>query len=177
MNCFLSGLRPDIQCEITVLRPYSSTDAFGLAKLIEAKITDSKPAFKPFPKSPSLSPMPHPNPSSSLGPPLATPTFPFCRLSPAEKQDRRSGGLCFNCDDKFSLGHHCKAKQFMILLPEDPNSDTIMSQFTDQEPIDPGLDKPVLDTLLTPNTFTCLTRPWVDHHRRTHYDFRDLPTT
>lgn len=146
MNCFLSSLRLDIQREITVLRPYYLTDAIGLAKLVEAKFADTKPTFNRYPKSQTFSPPPHPNTSSFLGPPAATPTFPFRRLSPAEKQDRRSHGLCFNCDDKLSPGHCCKAKQFMILLPEDPNSDTIMPQFTDQEPIDPGPDEPVMDT-------------------------------
>jgi hypothetical protein len=35
------------------------------------------------------------------------------KLSPAELSDRRSRGLCFNCDDKFSQGHRCK-KLFLI---------------------------------------------------------------
>lgn len=45
LNCFLSGLRADIQRELTVLRPYSLSDAIGLAKLIESKITGTEPVF------------------------------------------------------------------------------------------------------------------------------------
>jgi hypothetical protein len=35
------------------------------------------------------------------------------KLSPAKLSDRRSRGLCFNYDDKFSPGHRCK-KLFLI---------------------------------------------------------------
>jgi len=34
-------------------------------------------------------------------------------LNPAELAERRSKGLCFNCDDKFFPGHRCK-KLFTI---------------------------------------------------------------
>ena len=42
LNCFLSGLRVEIQQELQVLKPYSLHDAIGLAKLIEAKLADSR---------------------------------------------------------------------------------------------------------------------------------------
>ena len=37
------------------------------------------------------------------------------RLTEVEIQERRKKGLCFHCDKKFSLDHHCKC-QFHILL-------------------------------------------------------------
>lgn len=33
--------------------------------------------------------------------------------------DRRSKGLCFNCDEKFSAGHLCKNKQIFMITTED----------------------------------------------------------
>nr|GEV97814.1 retrotransposon Gag protein [Tanacetum cinerariifolium] len=45
LNCFLSGLRQDIQQELSILRPQSITQAIGLAKLIEDKNSD--PRFLP----------------------------------------------------------------------------------------------------------------------------------
>lgn len=33
------------------------------------------------------------------------------RLAPAEMEEKRSKGLCFFCDEKYSLGHKCKAKR------------------------------------------------------------------
>lgn len=35
------------------------------------------------------------------------------RMTPAKMQEMRSCGLCFNCDEKFILGHRCR-KLFMI---------------------------------------------------------------
>jgi hypothetical protein len=36
------------------------------------------------------------------------PTRPFRRLSPAEQQERRRQGLCFNCDEPYVRGHVCQ---------------------------------------------------------------------
>jgi len=42
LNCFISGLHPDICRELAILNPYSISQAIGLSKLIEDKIKDSK---------------------------------------------------------------------------------------------------------------------------------------
>jgi len=49
------------------------------------------------------------------GAPALPPSIPaaarqprFCRLSPAEQQERRSQGLCFNCDEPYVRGHVCQ---------------------------------------------------------------------
>ncbi|KAL0283614.1 UNVERIFIED_CONTAM: Retrovirus-related Pol polyprotein from transposon.6 [Sesamum angustifolium] len=44
----------------------------------------------------------------------------YRRLSPTDLQEQRAKGLCFNCDEKFGPGHLCKAKQFMLLLSDNP---------------------------------------------------------
>ncbi|XP_058761394.1 uncharacterized protein LOC131634786 [Vicia villosa] len=49
LNCFISGLTPEIQSEIAIHKPVSISQAIGLAKLIESKIRNTKPKFnKPF---------------------------------------------------------------------------------------------------------------------------------
>ncbi|XP_050895185.1 uncharacterized protein LOC127101785 [Lathyrus oleraceus] len=110
---FKLRLRADIQRELAILQPHSITQAIGLAKLVEAKILDSKPSYARPPQSASspslLGPAGNPPPSS----------IPIRRLSPTEMQERRSRGLCFNCDDKFSPGHRCHKKQFLLLLAEE----------------------------------------------------------
>ncbi|KAK4385968.1 hypothetical protein Sango_2720800 [Sesamum angolense] len=59
LNCFIFGLRPDIQRELAVLRPSSISKAVGLAKLIEAKSADARCSSTPAspPASPSLPPL------------------------------------------------------------------------------------------------------------------------
>ena len=34
--------------------------------------------------------------------------LPLQRLSPAQMEERRKKGFCFNYDEKFQPGHHCK---------------------------------------------------------------------
>jgi len=60
LNCFISGLIPKIRHELAIRRPYSISQAIGLAKLIEAKIKDMRPKFsRPFAPSPSPTTNPH----------------------------------------------------------------------------------------------------------------------
>lgn len=40
-------------------------------------------------------------------------------LSLAEMTDRRAKGLCYNCDEKFVLGHKCKVKPFVLAMTEE----------------------------------------------------------
>lgn len=98
-----------------------------MAKLLEAKFLDSKPHSSHFSRANSTPP----STPSLLGPPPTNPTFPIKRLSPTEMNERRAKGLCFNCDDKFSPGHRCKSKQFLLLLVDDsePNISTDLAIF------------------------------------------------
>ncbi|GJY32576.1 transposon ty3-G gag-pol polyprotein [Tanacetum coccineum] len=99
LNCFVSGLRQDIQQELAILRPHTITQAIGLAKLIEDKTNDQ---ISP-PQNSSLTAAPAPT-SEALA---------IKRLSPAEMQQRRVDGLCFNCPEKYSPGHKCNPPKFL----------------------------------------------------------------
>lgn len=69
---------------------------------------------------------------------------------------RRAKGLCFNCDDKFSRGHRCKAKQFLLLLSEEDSP---------PEPelaiLDPGLKEP--DPSETPEFCSAASSPLCEY--------------
>lgn len=69
LNCFISGLIPQIQNKISIHKPTSISQAIGLAKLIESKIRETKPKFqKPFstpyscPTQTQHTPIPTPSP-------------------------------------------------------------------------------------------------------------------
>nr|KYP49883.1 hypothetical protein KK1_028383 [Cajanus cajan] len=119
-NCFISGLTPAIQHELAILRPVTVHQAMGLARLVEDKLRDSKPKFSsrfsPPPTTDIPSSVSHPSSSSHATP---TPSFPIKKLSNAQMQDRRSKGLCFNCDENFYPGHKCTQTQFLLLLAEE----------------------------------------------------------
>nr|KYP37756.1 Retrotransposable element Tf2 [Cajanus cajan] len=64
VNCFFSGLLPEIRRELAILKPTSISQAIGLAKLIEAKIKDAKLKAS-FTRLPPPSPaLPSPNPQT-----------------------------------------------------------------------------------------------------------------
>lgn len=51
--------------------------------------------------------------------PVAKPVGEMRRLSEKELQEKRSKGLCFRCDGKWSVGHKCQKKELSVLLTQD----------------------------------------------------------
>ncbi|KAJ0521736.1 putative retrotransposon gag domain-containing protein [Helianthus annuus] len=104
-NCFISGLKPDIQSELAIHHPHTLHQTYGLARLIEDKLAagviDST--------------------VGSVSSPQSASSLPIKRLTQAEMQAKRAAGLCFNCDEKFQPGHRCKTPQFLLFeLQTDP---------------------------------------------------------
>ncbi|KAL4583040.1 hypothetical protein LXL04_007604 [Taraxacum kok-saghyz] len=136
-NCFISGLRQDIQSEIAVHNPQSLPETYSLAKLIEDKLTASRNRYSPFNRSSTTSSQQRYNQtnttSSTTLPAVITPTtstktvatLPLTKLSPEALQKRRAEGLCFRCPAKFHPGHVCNPPQFLLIADNEdfPNVD------------------------------------------------------
>nr|KYP43838.1 Retrotransposable element Tf2 [Cajanus cajan] len=128
LNCFLSGLSPPIERELKILKPGTLTQAIGMAKLVEEKLSDTKPKFS-RPHLPTSTPSHHIQASNSTklpAPPdptqttsTTTPKIPIKKLSMQQMQERRALGLCYNCDEKFMPGHRCTTPKFLLLLCEE----------------------------------------------------------
>ncbi|KAL4580492.1 hypothetical protein LXL04_016687 [Taraxacum kok-saghyz] len=107
-NCFISGLRPDIQNEIAIHHPNSLHQTYVLAKLIEDKLQSQIPASEglsePLPPIPPL-----------LAAPPSPPSLSIKKLTPAEMQKRRAEGLCYNCPAVYKPGHQCTPPKFLLL--------------------------------------------------------------
>ena len=95
-----------------MLNPPTLNAAFGLAKIQEEFLLANKKNSKNVQEQirPSI-----------LGAPKLTAgnetkiRLPIKRLSPAQVEERRRKGLCYNCDDKWSPEHKCKgAKLFFV---------------------------------------------------------------
>lgn len=112
LNCFLSGLRDDIQNEIALHKPTTLHQSYGLAKLIEDKLCALLPSLEGSlatpPTKPPLLPAPSPSPA----------TLPIKRLSPIEMQKQQPEGLCYNCPAKYQPGHQCNPPKFLLLQSE-----------------------------------------------------------
>ncbi|XP_039129157.1 uncharacterized protein LOC120265351 [Dioscorea cayenensis subsp. rotundata] len=121
LNCFLSGLREDIQRELYILQPETLADTMGLARIMEDKCNAARAASGP-PRLPfrahNMGTLALPAPEAPRLPGPA-PAIPIKKLTPAEMAARRERGLCFNCDSPFTRGHRCKPPQFLCLLVED----------------------------------------------------------
>ncbi|KAK9073457.1 hypothetical protein SSX86_007781 [Deinandra increscens subsp. villosa] len=148
-NCFISGLRRDIQNELAILKPLTLHQACALARLVEDKLG---PQFKtkiPFTsKITTSATLPSPSNSATTTPlsKISSTTssnnqssLPFTRLTPEALQQRRRDGLCFRCPEKYFSGHKCSPPQFLLVvdnddsdaMPPDPESS---DQFTTTEP-------------------------------------------
>ncbi|XP_022888557.1 uncharacterized protein LOC111404064 [Olea europaea var. sylvestris] len=110
VGCFISGLKESLRVDVQACNPVSLSATIGLAHLYESRLIDQcRSGLSEFRKAPTT-PGPSPIPSASL---TRAHNPVIKRLSPTELQDRRSRGLYFNCDEKFSPGHRCK-KLFFI---------------------------------------------------------------
>ncbi|XP_043700319.1 uncharacterized protein LOC122651046 [Telopea speciosissima] len=125
VSCFISGLRPDIRNEVMAFRPATMSHTVSLARLQEAKLLElRRPLFRSSTARGSSSlPVPAIPLSTAPAPPMALPPapsrFPIKRLSSAEMQQRRDKGLCYNCDERFTIGHRCKNRMLFLLEPDD----------------------------------------------------------
>ena len=113
LSCFLSGLKDEIRLQVRMLVPKSLNEAFGLAKIQEEYLLSSRRGFGNVADSWK---------ASILGLP---PKFeakaesrikvPLQRLSSAQTEERRKQGLCYNCDEKWQVGHKCKGAKLFLL--------------------------------------------------------------
>ena len=112
LSCFLSGLKDEVRSSVKMLNPKNINEAFSLAKIQEEYLMSSKKIQKPFSLELSKPSILGPRPDIKLDSKFKE---PLQRLSPAQKEERRKKGLCFNCDEKFQLGHHYKSAKILLL--------------------------------------------------------------
>lgn len=71
----------------------------------------------------------------------------FRRLSNQELQQHRAQGLCYRCDEKYSLSHRCKKEPSVLVVQEadeyNVDEDTEMGEMTELAGIDMGKEMEV----------------------------------
>ena len=94
-----------------ILNPKSLNEAFGLAKIQKEYNWSCKKSPKLDQGKPFI-----------LGTPPKTTSFleskarlPIKRISPTQMEERKKKGLCYNCDEKWGLGHKCKNAMLFLL--------------------------------------------------------------
>ncbi|VFQ99618.1 unnamed protein product [Cuscuta campestris] len=130
ISVYISGLKDPVRRELRVNRPSTLNGAFALTRETAAKYEElQQPARKnwtpTYNKSTNQS---NPDPTKPLGPYippskeplLATPrpAKPLRRISPAEKAEKDARGECYFCPEKWSRGHHCNGRYYLLVTNE-----------------------------------------------------------
>lgn len=68
------------------------------------------------------------------------------RMTDAEYKEKRDKGLCFRCDEKFSIGHRCKKAEMMLLIANGVDG----KEYVEIENEEEGMNEPQL-TEITAN--------------------------
>jgi len=148
LDYFVGGLRQDIRRDVLVQDPKTLMRCVSLAKLFEEKYAAQHKFYGPksSPSNPLLPTATHSLKTTALPPLLnkSTPSPPVTKamikkLSPAEVQLRREKGLCFTCDEKYSLSHRCPNKQYLWLHldEEDFATNSTLSDSVSEDNIEP----------------------------------------
>ncbi|KAH7571764.1 hypothetical protein JRO89_XS04G0135500 [Xanthoceras sorbifolium] len=114
---FMGGLRPDIAEGIRMFKSTSLKEAFSLPRMRDDQLLRQRK----FTRTPPTN-----RPPLNLPSTMKHTTVPIKRLTWEEMQRRRAQGLCFNCDDKFSVGYNCRGPQLLLLegnINEDSEGD------------------------------------------------------
>jgi hypothetical protein len=103
-ECFISGLKEEIRAHVLMARPSSWVEATKRDKEAQQVVSSQnrKPSFIPRPK-----PV---NPTTPSAP------LKIQKLTRVEMVERQLKGLCYNCDEKYFLGHKCKEKKLFMAI-------------------------------------------------------------
>jgi hypothetical protein len=137
IQMYTAGLVNPLKTDVALRRPQSLDDAIMLAHAYEQRMLlapsdtgqgrGGRLAFSSGPpasaaKTVSTASAPASSSASTAGTGKVTPlsaSLPRRRLSPAEMSQRRADGLCYNCDEKFVLGHRCKKLFILEVVVDD----------------------------------------------------------
>jgi len=127
LDCFVGVLRQDIHRDVLVQDPKTLMRCVSLPKLFEEKYAAQHKFYgsKSSPPNPLLL--------------AATHSLKITTLAHAEVQLRREKGLCFTCDEKYSLSHRCPNKQYLWLHldEEDFATNSTLSDSVSEDNIEP----------------------------------------
>ncbi|KAL2499821.1 Uncharacterized protein Adt_25371 [Abeliophyllum distichum] len=101
ISVFTSGLKGEIKSVVKIIKPSSLNQVIEIALLQETTISAISKNTKTHES------YIHPKPPESLHTETKRPNphFPYKTLTPIGLQTKRNLGLCFKCDEKYTIGH------------------------------------------------------------------------
>ena len=105
-DCFISGLKDEIWAHVLMAQPENWVESTKRDKEEQQVVSaqNRKPSF-----------IPHPKPITPT-----TPSAPLKiqKLTRVEMAEHQLKGLCYNCDEKYFLGHKCKEQNIFMAISE-----------------------------------------------------------
>jgi hypothetical protein len=145
-ECFISGLKEEIRAHVLMARPSTWVEATKRAKEEQHVVSSQnrKPSFIPRPK-----PITPTTPSTPLK---------IQKLTRAEMAEHQLKGLCYNCDEKYFLGHKCKEQNLFMaickdILEEDVET-PLLFESLEITNITPPSDPPEVEPIISLNALT-----------------------
>uniref|UniRef100_A0A2N9H4K3 Ty3 transposon capsid-like protein domain-containing protein n=1 Tax=Fagus sylvatica TaxID=28930 RepID=A0A2N9H4K3_FAGSY len=138
LSCFMSGLKDEVRLAIKMQGPRTLGEAYALAKIQEQYLANVKGSTRPSyeankdnweqyssqevaaqfvpkvaaqidPKVNVIQRLLDPKPTS------AKPTMMVQKLTPKQMLERRRKGLCYHCDESWTMWHTCKAMKLYLI--------------------------------------------------------------
>jgi hypothetical protein len=150
-ECFISGLKDEIQAHVLMARPQSWVEATKRAKEAQHIISSQnhKPSFIPYPK-----PV---NPTTPSAP------LKIQKNTRVEMVEHQLKGLCYNYDYKYFPGHKCKEENIFMAISEDISEEDVetplVSTSLETTDITPPLDPPEVEPIISLNSLTGFSAP------------------
>ncbi|KAL5716809.1 hypothetical protein ACHQM5_009929 [Ranunculus cassubicifolius] len=130
----IAGLKEEIRHPVQMFNPGSVQSVFALAKLHEATVDlrnkgrgNKLSTFSPFYPNVKTAPVSsNPLVSRIVGSvdmnKQGTVLHSGRKLTPIQIQERRAKGLCYNCDEAWSINHKCTSKQLFYIAGDSDES-------------------------------------------------------
>jgi len=158
---FISSLKEAIKAHFLLHHPPTWTEACKVARNVECTLAAQY-------SCPNFTAKGHPPQAHST-----TQTFKVQKVSPTKMAKRRKQGLCYYCDEKYSLGHKCKEPKFFQInatdyssLKEDPPLEEHEAVEEDNQkdnvPDEPVISLHALAGISSPQTLKI--RGFIKHH-------------
>jgi hypothetical protein len=109
-------------------------------------------------RKPSFIPRPKPvNPTTPSAP------LKIQKLNRVEMVEHKLKGLCYNCDDKYFLGHKCKEQNIFKAISEDISEEDVETPLVSESPkstdITPPSNPPKVEPVISLNSLTGFSAP------------------
>ncbi|KAL0351495.1 UNVERIFIED_CONTAM: hypothetical protein Scaly_1538200 [Sesamum calycinum] len=116
MSCFLAGLREEIALQVRMFKSKMMQEVISLERLQDQALrlnSSSRNSLninnhKPFPQSSRI-------------------------MSPQELDEKRSKGLCYWCDEKYTSGHQCSKRKHIYILEALEEDESLMHKEVEEE--------------------------------------------